>query len=118
MNAPRRRPLSLNNLRAFEAVARLASFSAAAEELYLTQSAMRPEIKNLEDELGAALVRVTGEAIAVEAARLRQVYPISLPDPYCLATAGFLDAALASFDQRVARAARAEGIARVSRRRS
>ncbi|MGE4052689.1 MAG: LysR family transcriptional regulator, partial [Piscinibacter sp.] len=55
MNAPRRRPLTLNNLRAFEAVARLASFSAAAEELYLTQSAMSRQIKSLEDELGAAL---------------------------------------------------------------
>ncbi len=55
MNAPRRRPLSLNNLRAFEAVARLSSFSAAAEELYLTQSAMSRQIKSLEDELGAAL---------------------------------------------------------------
>ncbi len=67
--------------------------------------------------LGVA-VHTPGEAIAVEAARLRQVYPISLPDAYCLATAGFLDAALASFDQKVAGAARAEGIARVSRRRS
>ena len=55
MNAPRRRPLSLTNLRAFEAVARLASFSAAAEELFLTQSAVSRQIKSLEDELGALL---------------------------------------------------------------
>ncbi len=51
----RHRPLSLGNLRAFEAVARLASFSAAAEELFLTQSAVSRQIKGLEDELGAAL---------------------------------------------------------------
>ena len=40
---------------------------------------------------GIATLRVAvhtpGEAIAVEAARLRQVYPISLPGAYCLATA-------------------------------
>ena len=66
--------------------------------------------------LGVA-VHGPGEAIAVEAARLRQVYPVSLPDAYCLATAGLLDAAVASFDQKVTRAARAEGTATASRRR-
>ena len=55
MNKLRRRALSLAYLRAFEAVARLASFSAAAEELFLTQSAVSRQIKGLEDELGAAL---------------------------------------------------------------
>ena len=55
MNMPSRRPLSLTNLRAFEAVARLLSFGAAADELHLTQSAISRQIKGLEDELGAAL---------------------------------------------------------------
>ena len=55
MNMHSRRPLSLTNLRAFEAVARLLSFGAAADELYLTQSAISRQIKGLEDELGAAL---------------------------------------------------------------
>ena len=50
-----RRPLSLGNLRAFEAVARRASFSEAARELFVTQSAISRQIKGLEDELGAAL---------------------------------------------------------------
>lgn len=50
-----RRPLALTNLRAFEAVARHASFSAAAQELFLTQSAISRQIKTLEDELGASL---------------------------------------------------------------
>ncbi len=55
MNARSRRPLSLNNLRAFEAVARRLSFSAAADELFVTQSAISRQIKSLEDELGAPL---------------------------------------------------------------
>jgi LysR family transcriptional regulator, glycine cleavage system transcriptional activator len=55
MNIHSRRPLSLTNLRAFEAVARLLSFGAAAEELYLTQSAISRQIKSLEEELGASL---------------------------------------------------------------
>lgn len=50
-----RRPLSLTQLRAFEAVARLASFSAAAEASFVTQSAISRQIKGLEDELGAPL---------------------------------------------------------------
>jgi len=55
MNTRTRRPLSLGNLRAFEAVARRLSFSDAAEELFVTQSAISRQIKGLEDELGAAL---------------------------------------------------------------
>ncbi|CAN5683064.1 LysR substrate-binding domain-containing protein [soil metagenome] len=55
MNTPYRRPLSLGNLRAFEAVARRSSFSDAAEELFVTQSAISRQIKGLEDELGAPL---------------------------------------------------------------
>ncbi len=55
MNTPSRRPLSLSNLRAFEAVARLLNFGAAADELRLTQSAISRQIKSLEEELGAPL---------------------------------------------------------------
>lgn len=55
MNIPRQRPLSLDGLRAFEAVARRLSFSAAADELHLTQSAISRQIKALEEELGASL---------------------------------------------------------------
>ena len=55
MNDAHRRPLSLDGLRAFEAVARRLSFSAAADELFLTQSAISRQIKALETELGAAL---------------------------------------------------------------
>ena len=55
MNSSSRRPLSLGNLRAFESVARRLSFSEAADELFVTQSAVSRQIKGLEDELGAPL---------------------------------------------------------------
>ena len=55
MNIRSSRPLSLNNLRAFEAVARRLSFSEAADELFVTQSAISRQIKGLEEEIGAAL---------------------------------------------------------------
>lgn len=51
------------------------------------------------------------EAVGVDAARLRRRHPISLPDAYCLATARHADAALASLDGKVVRAAEAEHIA-------
>ncbi len=55
MNHPRQRPLSVGPLRAFEAVARRLSFRAAAEELFLTQSAVSRQIQALEEEVGAVL---------------------------------------------------------------
>ena len=55
MNRLTHRPLAVGPLRAFEAVARRSSFSAAAEELHLTQPAISRQIKGLEDELGAPL---------------------------------------------------------------
>jgi predicted nucleic acid-binding protein len=51
-----------------------------------------------------------GEAIGVEAARLRTAHPISLPEANCLATAGHTGSTLASFDEKVLRAARSEKI--------
>lgn len=55
MSINRTRPLAIGPLRAFEAVARRLSFSAAADELHLTQSAVSRQIRGLEDELGATL---------------------------------------------------------------
>ena len=56
MNSPtRQRPLSVGNLRAFEAVARRLNFRAAAEELHLTQSAVSRQIQALEEEIGAPM---------------------------------------------------------------
>lgn len=59
--------------------------------------------------LGVSIHR-PGDAVAVDAARFRWSHPISLPDAYCLATAGRTGSALASFDEKVVRAAKAEGI--------
>jgi LysR family glycine cleavage system transcriptional activator len=53
--AIRQRPLPVGPIRAFEAVARLLNFRAAAEELHLTQSAISRQISSLEAELGAPL---------------------------------------------------------------
>ncbi|MGH6677805.1 MAG: transcriptional regulator GcvA [Bradyrhizobium sp.] len=52
MNA---RPPSLNGLRAFEAAARHLSFTEAASELNVTQTAISHQIRRLEDELGIRL---------------------------------------------------------------
>lgn len=55
-------------------------------------------------------VHQPSEAIGIEAARLRQRHPISLPDAYCLATAKHTRAAVSSFDQKILKAATREGI--------
>ncbi len=47
----------LDSLRAFEAVARQRSFTKAAQELHVTQSAVSQRIRVLELELGATLFR-------------------------------------------------------------
>ena len=49
------RNISLRALRAFCAVAKNASFRKAADELFLTSSAISHQIKNLESELGSKL---------------------------------------------------------------
>lgn len=50
----------LNSLRAFEAVARLGSFRAAAEALFVTQSAVSHQIRNIEEWLGKPLFEREG----------------------------------------------------------
>jgi len=55
-------------------------------------------------------VHLPTEAIGVDAARLRSRHPISLPDGYLLATVKHTGAMAVSFDRKVVRAARAEGI--------
>jgi LysR family glycine cleavage system transcriptional activator len=77
--ALRQRPLGVGPIRAFEAVARRLSFSAAAEELHLTQSAISRQIRALEDELGATLfLRGTRhvELTSAGTALLRSVAPL------------------------------------------
>jgi len=55
MHRTLRRLPSLDFLRGFEAAGRRLSFTLAAEELFLTQSALSRQVKALEDALGTAL---------------------------------------------------------------
>jgi LysR family glycine cleavage system transcriptional activator len=50
-----RHNVSLNGLRVFEASARHLSFTAAADELHITQAAVSQQIRTLEKQLGARL---------------------------------------------------------------
>lgn len=54
--------------------------------------------------------REPNEAIAVDAARIRGRHPVSLADAYLLATARASGATIASFDQKLVRAADAEAL--------
>jgi LysR family glycine cleavage system transcriptional activator len=56
---------SLNGLRAFEAAARHLSFTRAAAELNVTQTAISHQIKRLEDELGIRLFVRTNRSLAL-----------------------------------------------------
>jgi DNA-binding transcriptional LysR family regulator len=68
MHKTLRRLPSLDFLRGFEAVARRGSFTLAAEELYLTQSALSRQVKALEDALGVALFERRHRSLALTAA--------------------------------------------------
>jgi DNA-binding transcriptional LysR family regulator len=65
----RRRLPPLNALRAFEAVARSLSFTKAAEQLLVTQSAVSRQVKNLEDILGVQLLKRKGPLELTEEGR-------------------------------------------------
>jgi DNA-binding transcriptional LysR family regulator len=56
---------SLDLLQGFEAAARHLSFTKAGEELFLTQSAVSRQIKELEDQLGAPLFHRRHRALAL-----------------------------------------------------
>jgi len=57
------RHATLRQLKVFEAVARLASFSRAAEELHLTQPAVSTQIKRLQEHAGLPLFEQLGKKI-------------------------------------------------------
>lgn len=67
MKTPGKLP-PLAHLRAFEAVARRGSVSAAAEELFVTHSAVSQQIKALEDALGVKLLSRAGRGVALTVA--------------------------------------------------
>lgn len=56
-------PPSIGALRAFEAASRLLSFTAAADELHVTQSAISHAIRDLEARFSAALFRRNGRSL-------------------------------------------------------
>jgi LysR family glycine cleavage system transcriptional activator len=68
MHKALRRLPSLDFLRGFEAAGRRLSFTLAAEELFLTQSALSRQVKALEDALGTALFERRHRALALTAA--------------------------------------------------
>ena len=79
-------------------------------EVLIAPAADRRRLRRARTAISALGVAIhqPNEAIGVEAARLRGVYPISLPDAYCLATARHVNGAIASFDQNVLRVVQAE----------
>lgn len=67
----RNRALPLVQFRAFEAVARHLSFSAAAQELALTQSAVSRQVMALEDEIGVKLLTRATRSVDLTSAGAR-----------------------------------------------
>lgn len=94
-----------------EDVSRLLSVVNLTEVL-VAPAADRERLRAAREAVAALAVTIhqPSEAIGVEASRLRSRHPISLPDAYCLATARYTDAQLTSFDEKVLRAAKSEGI--------
>lgn len=82
-------------------------------EVLVAPSGDRRKLRTAREAIAALEVQVhqPSEAIAIEAARLRNAHPISLPDAYCLATARSTEALVASFDEKVLRTAEREGLA-------
>lgn len=62
------RSLNLDQLRALETVVELASFTAAARRLNLSQSAISVQIRELEQRLGVRLVERLGKKAYATAA--------------------------------------------------
>ncbi len=60
--------LTLRKLKLFEAVARLGSYTRAANELGVTQPAVSIQIKHLADELGLPLFERVGKQLLLSAA--------------------------------------------------
>jgi DNA-binding transcriptional LysR family regulator len=71
MPSSRTRPVPLSGLRGFEAAARRLSFTLAAQELGLTQSAVSRQVQGLEDQLGRRLFRRGVRSLALTEAGQR-----------------------------------------------
>ena len=78
--------MSLDAIRGFESAARHLSFTAAAEELCITQSAVSKQVKSLEDALGMALFLRGGKGLSLTPEG-RQLYEAARASLAQLATA-------------------------------
>lgn len=78
--------MSLDAIRGFESAARHLSFTAAAEELCITQSAVSKQVKSLEDALGMALFLRGGKGLSLTPEG-RQLYEAARASLGQLATA-------------------------------
>lgn len=67
---------SLSALRAFEAAARLSNFSRAGRSLNVTHAAIAQQVRLLEAEIGAPLVRRSGRGIALTQVGERLAYSL------------------------------------------
>lgn len=66
----------LTTLRAFEATARLGGYSAAARSLNVTPAAIAQQVRKLETDVGAPLVRREGRGLALTGAGQRLAAPL------------------------------------------
>ena len=87
---------SLSALRAFEAVARLGSFSAAADELNVTHAAIAQHVRKIEAELNTPLARREGKGMALTPAGL--TLQAALSDGFGRIVAGVRSVAAESAD--------------------
>lgn len=69
---------SHSTLRSFECAARHQSFTLAAEELNLTQSAVSRQVKDLEDMIGVALFRRAGRRVILTEAGQKLAFEIAI----------------------------------------
>lgn len=77
----------LSALRAFEATARLGGFSAAARSLNVTPAAVAQQVRALETDVGAPLVRREGRGLTITAAGQQLATPLS--EAFALIARGF-----------------------------
>ena len=77
MSFQRRNLPSISALSSFDAAARHQSFTLAAQELNLTQSAVSRQVKELEQTVGAALFRRTGREVVLTRAGKRMAADVA-----------------------------------------
>ena len=107
----RRARLMFRRWRRQQATALLSVINLA--EVLVAAAPDRERLRTAREAIAALGVSIhqPGEAIGVEAARLRARHAISLADAFCLATAKHTTATVASFDSRMTRVASLEQLA-------